>query len=287
VSAGRHPVSAGSLIALPPVFWLGIFFVVPFLFVLMISLATPQIGRPPYVLGFSLDSYVAIFGDAKYLDALLNSLRLAALTTLLTLILGFPMAYVMARAAPGPRAVMLLLVFIPFWTASLLRIYAWMALLQEGGIVNRVLIMLGVIDQPLTLLYTTGSILVGMVYAYLPFMVLPLFAVLSRLDWRLLDAASDLGARPPVSFFRITLPLAAPGILAGSLLVFVPALGEFVVPELLGGQSGLMIGKLIWYEFFNSNDWPRAAALSVSFVVVILSLPLLGRLKGRRPEAGA
>ena len=286
MSAGQRPVSAGSLIALPPVLWLGIFFIVPFLFVLMISLATPQIGRPPYVLGFSLDSYAAIFSDAKYLDALLTSLRLAALTTLLTLILGFPMAYVMARAAPGPRAVMLLLVFIPFWTASLLRIYAWMALLQEGGIVNRVLIMLGVIDRPLTLLYTTGSILVGMVYGYLPFMVLPLFAVLSRLDWRLLDAASDLGARPPVAFFRITLPLAAPGIFAGSLLVFVPALGEFVVPELLGGQSGLMIGKLIWYEFFNSNDWPRAAALSVSFVVVILSLPLLRWLGKTRPETG-
>lgn len=277
----------GFLVAAPSLLWLGFFFIVPVAFILVVSVSVQQIGRPPFRLDWTLANYLSILGDGHYLRAIVNSLRLAALTTFATLLVGFPMAYLIARVSPKHRNPLLLLVLVPFWTAFLLRIYAWMALLQGNGLINHSLLALGVIDRPMMLLNTDGSMLIGMVYAYLPFMILPLFAVLSKIDWRLLDAASDLGARPAFAFVFVTLPLALPGIVAGSLLVFIPALGEFVVPELLGGQSGIMIGKLIWYEFFNSNDWPRAAALSVTLIALVLMPFLAWRYARARARAGA
>jgi putrescine transport system permease protein len=275
-----------------PYAWLVVFFLVPFGLVALISLSHAVIGQPPYapVISFEgsrptfqggVQSYAFLLSEPLYVKALLGSLRIALVTTLLCIVIAYPMAYAIARASERYRTVLLLAVVLPFWTSFLIRIYAWMGLLRDNGIVNQVLLDLGLVHAPLRIINTDVAVYVGIVYAYLPFMILPLYATLERLDWRLLDAAADLGCRPFRSFLRITLPLSAPGVFVGALLVFIPVTGEFVIPELLGGPDTLMIGKVLWEEFFDNHDWPVASALAVLIVLVLLP----AMLALRRAEA--
>jgi putrescine transport system permease protein len=261
-----------------PYLWLALFFVVPFLIVLKISLATSVVANPPYTplieggrVQASLDNYGFLFGDDLYAIAYFTSLKTAAIACLCCLLIGYPMAYGIARARPARRGALLMLVILPFWTSFLIRVYAWITLFQSSGPVNDVLLALGLIDQPLVLLNTQFAVYVGIVYTYLPFMILPLYAVLEKLDPALLEAASDLGSRPFHSFLTVTLPLSLPGVIAGSMLVFIPAVGEFVIPELLGGSDTLMIGTVLWNEFFNNRDWPLASAVAVAMLVLLVA----------------
>ncbi len=259
-----------AVIALP-FLWLGVFFLLPFALVLAIALGTNAPDSvPPVELGFSLKSFALLFTDDLYLAAWLTSLRIAATSTVVTLLLGYPMAYAIARAAPERRPLLLMLVVLPFWTSFLIRVYAWMGLLDENGLLNQFLRWSGIAANPATILGTEWAILLGIVYAYLPFMVLPLYATLEKLDAGLLEAAADLGARPIAAFLTITLPLSLPGIVAGCLLVFIPAVGEFVIPDLLGGTETLMIGKVLWDEFFTNADWPLASAVAICLLVLLV-----------------
>jgi putrescine transport system permease protein len=264
-----------------PYVWLLVFFLAPFGIVALISLSHAVTGQPPYapVVDFEggvpafhggLGNYAFLLSEPLYARALFGSLRIALVATALCLFLAYPMAYVIARANERYRSVLLLAVVLPFWTSFLIRVYAWMGLLRDNGIVNNALLKLGLIEEPLRIINTDVAVYIGIVYAYLPFMVLPLYATLERLDWRLLDAAADLGCRPFKAFLSITLPLSAPGVLVGALLVFIPVTGEFVIPALLGGPDTLMIGKVLWEEFFNNRDWPVASALAVLVVIVLL-----------------
>ncbi len=254
-----------------PFLWLGIFFLLPCLLVLAISLGTyaPD-SVPPVELGLSFKSFALLFSDDLYLAAWLSSLRIAATSTLVALLLGYPMAYAIARAAPNRRPLLLMLVVLPFWTSFLIRIYAWMGLLADNGLIEQFLRWSGLASNPGTILGTEWAVHLGIVYAYLPFMVLPLYATLEKLDDSLLEAAADLGAKPFASFLTITLPLSLPGIVAGCLLVFIPAVGEFVIPDLLGGTETLMIGKVLWDEFFTNGDWPLASAVAVCLLVLLV-----------------
>ena len=254
-----------------PFAWLIIFFLLPFALVLAIALGTnaPD-SAPPVALGFSLENFKLLFTDDLYVAAWLSSLRIAATATLVCLLLGYPMAYAIARAAPGRRPLLLMLVILPFWTSFLIRVYAWMGLLAENGILNQVLRWTGLASDPGTILGTEWAVQLGIVYAYLPFMVLPLYASLEKLDTSLLEAAADLGARPFAAFLTVTLPLSLPGIVAGCLLVFIPAVGEFVIPDLLGGTDTLMIGKVLWDEFFTNSDWPLASAVAICLLVLLV-----------------
>ena len=265
-----------------PYAWLLFFFLAPFLIVLKISLADPIVAQPPFTplfdaaappgerLQATVENYRFVLGDRLYVLTYLNSLELAAGTTLLCLALGYPMAYGIARARPGARSVLLLLVILPFWTSFLLRVYAWMGILSSRGIVNGLLLWLGAIDRPLELLYTNTAVFIGMVYSYLPFMILPLYANLARLDQDLLDAAADLGGRPRRVFLDVTLPLSMPGVIAGCLLVLIPAIGEFVIPAVLGGSDSMMIGRVVYDEFFLNRDWPVASAVAVLLLLLLL-----------------
>lgn len=258
------------VIALPFV-WLGIFFLLPFALVLAIALGTNSPDSvPPVELGASLKNFALLFTDDLYVSAWFTSLRIAAISTLGALLLGYPMAYAIACAAPGRRPLLLMLVVLPFWTSFLIRVYAWMGLLDENGLLNQFLRWSGIAADPGTILGTEWAILLGIVYAYLPFMVLPLYATLEKLDAGLLEAAADLGATPFKAFLTITLPLSAPGIVAGCLLVFIPSVGEFVIPDLLGGTRTLMIGKVLWDEFFTNADWPLASAVAISLLVLLV-----------------
>lgn len=270
-----------------PAFWLGIFFFVPFVVVFKISLAESAIAIPPYseifnwdveeaymTIKVNLGNYLYLLEDAFYLDAYLNSVKIAAISTFITLLIGFPIAYKIARTEGTTRAVLLALVILPFWTSFLLRVYAWMGFLKKNGIVNEFLMMTGLIDQPLTMLQTDFAVYLGIVYTYLPFMVLPLYSALEKMDVSLLEAAEDLGARPAQSFFLITVPLALPGIIAGCLLMFIPAVGEFVIPALLGGSDTIMIGRVLWDEFFLNRDWPMASAVA-TVMLIILVIPTM------------
>ena len=254
-----------------PFLWLGIFFALPFLLVLVIALGTnnPDLV-PPVELGFSLRNFALLFSDNLYLAAWLSSIRIAATSTLFALLLGYPMAYAISRAAPNRRPLLLMLVVLPFWTSFLIRIYAWMGLLASNGTIDQFLRWTGIADNPGTILGTEWAVHLGIVYAYLPFMVLPLYATLEKLDTGLLEAAADLGARPWQAFLTVTLPLSLPGIVAGCLLVFIPAVGEFVIPDLLGGTDTLMIGKVLWDEFFTNADWPLASAVAVCLLVLLV-----------------
>ena len=258
-----------------PFLWLGIFFLLPLVLVLGLSLGTnaPDLA-PPVELGVSFASFKLLFTDDLYLAAWLSSLRIAAASTLVALLLGYPMAYAIARAQPRRRPMLLMLVVLPFWTSFLIRVYAWMGLLAENGILNQVLRGSGLVADPGTILGTEWAVHLGIVYAYLPFMVLPLYVTLEKLDWSLLEAASDLGARPLAAFLTVTLPLSLPGIVAGCLLVFIPAVGEFVIPDLLGGTRTLMIGKVLWDEFFTNSDWPLASAVAICLLVLLVG-PIL------------
>ncbi len=257
-----------------PYAWLVVFFLLPFVLVLGIAFGTnnPDIA-PPVELGFNLASFKLLFTDDLYLAAWLSSLRIAATSTLATLVVGYPMAYAIARATPRRRPLLLMLVVLPFWTSFLIRVYAWMGLLAENGSLNQFLRWTGWVEHPGTILGTEWAVHLGIVYAYLPFMVLPLYATLEKLDITLLEAAADLGARPFTAFWTITWPLSLPGVMAGCLMVFIPAVGEFVIPDLLGGTRTLMIGKVLWDEFFTNSDWPLASAVAIC-LLILLVLPI-------------
>ncbi len=279
--------SAWAWLIAVPFGWLLLFFLVPFLFVLKISLAQSVLALPPFTalaawvadpafeeyrldITIHLTSYVRLVSDSLYVAAYLNSIKIASIATGLCLVIAYPMAYGIARATPRWRNVLLLLIILPFWTSFLIRVYAWMGILKQNGLMNNVLVWLGVVDQPVQFLYTEFAIYLGITYSYLPFMVLPLYATLEKLDRSLLEAAADLGCRPFRAFATITLPLSMPGVIAGSLLVFIPAVGEFVIPELLGGASTLMIGKVLWNEFFANRDWPMASAVAIALLVILV-----------------
>ncbi|USX26483.1 ABC transporter permease subunit [Oxalobacteraceae bacterium OTU3CINTB1] len=263
-----------------PFLWLTFAFLVPFLIVLRISFTESDMGNPFGTLMTLVDgiitfkvkisNYLFIAEDELYVLTYLSSLKFAAITTALCLVIGYPFAYFMARAKPTVRPVLLMLVMLPFWTSFLLRIYAWKGILATNGIVNNFLIGIGAISEPLHLMNTQFSLIIGMVYAYLPFMILPLYANLVKMDTRFLEAAADLGATPLQAFWRITVPLSKSGIIAGSMLVFIPAIGEYVIPELLGGPETLMIGRQLWDEFFTNNDWPLASSVTVVVILLIL-----------------
>ena len=268
-----------------PFVWLLVFFLVPLLIVAKISISEIRVGVPPYepLLEFAdgafvglratINNFQLLFEDSLYVGAYFQSLTIAALSTLMCLLIGYPMALAIARAAPNRRPPLLLLVILPFWTSFLIRVYAWMGILKEEGLLNGLLMWLGVISEPLVILNTTAAVYVGIVYSYLPFMVLPLYATLEKLDPSLLEAAADLGARPIRAFWSVTLPLSLPGIVSGSLLVFVPAVGEYVIPDLLGGGDTQMLGKALWDMFALNRDWPSAAALAVAMLAA-LAVPI-------------
>jgi putrescine transport system permease protein len=271
-----------SAVLAVPWLWLLLFFVVPFVIVLKISFASRMLAQPPYApllewgqglfprIVLQTGNYLGLLKDSLYLDALLNSLKVAAISTLLCLLLAYPMAYGMARANRTVRNVLLLLVVLPFWTSFLLRVYAWMGLLRNNGLINNLLLSLHVIDEPLVMLQTDFAMYVGIVYSYLPFMILPLYSNLEKHDPALLEAAADLGCRPFRAFLSITLPLSWRGIVAGCMLVFIPATGEFVIPRLLGGLDSLMIGRVLWDEFFANGDWPVASAVAVTLLLILV-----------------
>ncbi len=263
-----------------------LFFLAPFVIVFKISLADPIIAQPPFTPffnegsdgGFSIyttfDNFLYLFQDSLYFVTYLNSVKLAFIATLFTLLIGYPIAYGIARSPQPTRNILLLLVVIPFWISFLLRVYSWMGILKTNGLINGFLLWLGVIDQPLELLYTDTAVYIGMVYSYLPYMILPLYANLVKLDIRLLEAASDLGAKKWQGFIDVTLPLSIPGIIAGCLLVFIPAIGEYVIPALLGGADTLMIGRVLFDEFFLNRDWPVASAVAI-VLLLLLVLPIV------------
>ncbi len=288
---GRSRRSLGGwLLIAVPYAWLLFFFLAPFFIVFKISLSEVAVAIPPYLpnfdpaagwagfvemLGaFSLDNYIWLTEDDLYWKSYLSSVSIAAISTLITLVVGFPIAYGMARAPKEWRATLLMLVILPFWTSFLIRVYAWIGILKNEGLLNQLLLWTGLIDQPLTILNTNIAVYIGIVYSYLPFLVLPLYANLEKLDTSLLEAAADLGCPPWRSFWSITVPLALPGVLAGCFLVFIPAVGEFVIPDLLGGSETLMIGKTLWTEFFNNRDWPVSSAVAV-ILLLILVVPIV------------
>ena len=264
-----------------PFIWLTLFFAVPFVLVFKISFADQMMAVPPYtnllemkdgVVHFALQlgHYAFLLQDDLYIATYISSLKMAAVSTLLCLLIGYPIAYYIARSNPATRNVLMMGVMLPFWTSFLIRVYAWIGILKDDGLLNHALMAIGLIHSPLRLYHSDAGVYIGMVYSYLPFMVMPLYAHLVKMDLTLLEAAYDLGAKPWVAFTRITLPLSKSGIIAGSLLVFIPAVGEYVIPELLGGADTLMIGRVMWDEFFNNMDWPMASAVTVAMVLLLL-----------------
>jgi putrescine transport system permease protein len=276
-------ISGRTLVIAAPAIWLTVFFLVPLAVVFGISLATKQFGRPPYSplltteegtvqLTLHLSNYVRLFTDPLYVAAYLSSIRIALIATIVTLLIGYPMAYAIARAPDNWRNVLLMLVILPFWTSFLLRVYALSGFMRGNGVINQLLGIFGI--EPLVMMQTDFAVYVGIVYTYLPFMILPLYTNLVKLDTSLLEASADLGSRPWQTFISVTVPLSMPGIIAGSMLVFIPAIGEFVIPSLLGGPGTLMIGRVLWDEFFASTNWPRASAVAIAMLVVVV-IPIL------------
>ncbi|WP_371820184.1 ABC transporter permease subunit [Verticiella alkaliphila] len=277
----RWRPSARALAILPPYVWLIFFFLLPFLLVLKISFSGLQFGIPPYTpllefqdevltIALQLRGYILLFTDNLYIATYLSSLKMAAVTTVLCILIGYPLAYCIARSDPRTRTLLLFAVILPFWTSLLLRVYAWIGILRNDGLLNNLLMWLGMTDAPLEIYRTDIAVYIGLVYAYLPFFILPLYAHLVKLDGRLLEAAYDLGAKPWKAFVTITLPLSRAGIIAGAMLVFIPTVGEYVIPELLGGADTLMIGRVLWTEFANNSDWPMAAAVACVMVLLLL-----------------
>lgn len=265
-----------------PYLWMLLLFFLPFLYVFKISLAESIMARPPFSKLFTwvgdaqvsinlvFDNFLLLVQDAFYVNAYLNSLKVAFVATLVCLIVGYIMAYVIARARPSIRNILLLLVILPFWTSFLLRVYAWVGLLSNHGFINNLLLAIGLIDRPIQMMYTDFAMYVVFVYSFLPFMILPLYANLEKLDATLDEAAADLGAKPVTTFITITLPLSLPGIIAGCMLVFIPAVGEFVIPTLVGGPDSLMIGRMLFDEFFANRDWPVASAVAVVLLILLV-----------------
>lgn len=279
-------VPSGRLLAIaPPFLWLGLFLLLPFLLVLKISFADLNFGVPPYTplveikeqtltLSLHLRTYALLFSDSLYLATYLSSVKMALVTTVCCALIGYPMAYYIARSQPALRNVLLFAVILPFWSSLLLRVYAWVGILRNDGLLNNVLIWLGLIKTPMEIYRTDLAVYIGLVYAYLPFFILPLYATLVKMDLRLLEAAYDLGCKPWRAFLSITLPLSMPGVVAGAMLVFIPTVGEYVVPEMLGGANTLMMGRVMWTEFFNNADWPMASAVTVVMVLFLL-IPMI------------
>lgn len=279
-----------------PYLWLTLFFLVPFVIVFKISFSEMDYAIPPYTdlftwadeqltLTLNLGNYAYLFTDNLYIRAYLSSIRIAAIATIICLFVAYPIAYVIARAPSATRNALLMLVILPSWTSFLIRIYAWVGILKNNGLINNLLMWLGIIDQPIAMLNTEFAVYVGIVYAYLPFMVLPLYTNLMKLDNSLLEAASDLGAPPWKVFLTVTLPLSKAGMIAGSMLVFIPSVGEFIIPDMLGGAETLMIGKVLWQEFFNNRDWPVASAVAiVMLLLLLLPITLFHRYQARELE---
>lgn len=271
---------------LVPYIWLLLFFLAPFVIIFKISLADPLVAQPPFSalvdwtasgwarLQVTFDNYLFLFQDRYYAIIYLNSIKVAAISTVLCLLVGYPVAYFIARQKPQIRNLLLVGIILPFWISFLLRVYAWIGLLNGHGVINNFLMWTGIIDQPLTLIYNDFAVYLGIVYSYLPFMILPLYANLEKMNLDLLDAAADLGAKPWQVFVNVTLPLSKPGIIAGCMLVFIPAIGEFIIPALLGGSDTLMIGRALWDEFFINRDWPVASAVAV-VLLLILVVPMM------------
>lgn len=284
------------VIALPYI-WLILLFLLPFLIVFKISLAEMARAIPPYTdllewadgqlsITLNLGNFLQLTDDPLYFEAYLQSLQIAGISTICCLLLGYPLAWAVAHSKPSTRNILLLLVILPSWTSFLIRVYAWMGILKNNGVLNNVLLWLGVIDQPLTILHTNLAVYIGIVYAYLPFMVLPIYTALTRIDYSLVEASLDLGARPLKTFFSIIVPLTKGGIIAGSMLVFIPAVGEFVIPELLGGPDSIMIGRVLWQEFFNNRDWPVASAVAI-IMLLLLIVPIMWFHKHQQKVWGA
>jgi putrescine transport system permease protein len=278
------------LVIAVPYLWLLLFFLVPFFIVFKISMSETAIAMPPYtpVLGISdgfsalfeglrelsFDNYIWLTQDPLYFYAYVSSLIIAFISTVLTLMVGYPIAYGMARAPTTVRPILLMLVILPFWTSFLIRVYAWIGILKPEGLLNQFLLATGIIHSPLIILNTYTAIFIGIVYSYLPFMVLPLYSALEKMDYSLIEAAQDLGCTPISAFWKITFPLSIPGVIAGFLLVFIPAVGEFVIPDLLGGSQTLMIGRTLWNEFFSNRDWPVSSAVAV-ILLLLLVVPIM------------
>lgn len=294
-SALRHWLPRGRhLVIAFPYAWMVLFFLIPFAIILKISLAETQVAIPPYTslveyaeekLTFvlNLGNYLYLLQDEMYFDSYLQSLQVATISTLLCLLIGYPIAWSIVHSSPSMRNVLLMLVVLPSWTSFLIRVYAWIGILKNNGLLNNFLIYLGIIDEPLQMLHTDFAVYIGIVYAYLPFMILPLYTALMRMDYSLIEAASDLGAKPWKTFLTVLLPLTKSGIVAGSMLVFIPAVGEFVIPELLGGPDSLLIGRVLWQEFFNNRDWPVASAVAV-VMLTLLMIPIIWFYRYQRRE---
>ncbi|MBK0325785.1 ABC transporter permease subunit [Rhodobacteraceae bacterium F11138] len=287
-----------TLIAVPYL-WLLLLFLVPFVIVLKISLSDTALSIPPYtpVLDWAegiraffsqldFENFVWLTQDDLYWKAYLSSFSIALVSTLLTLLIGYPIAYGMARAPEEWRPTLMMLIILPFWTSFLIRVYAWMGILSNEGFLNQFLLWLGLIDTPLTILNTNTAVYIGIVYTYLPFMILPIYAALDRLDGSLIEAAEDLGCSRLLAFWLVVIPLSRNGIVAGCFLVFIPALGEFVIPSLLGGSGTLMIGKVLWEEFFSNRDWPVASAVAV-VLLLILVVPIVLFQRNQQKQAEA
>ncbi len=287
-----------SLVVFVPYFWLLIFFLAPFFIVLKISLSEATIASPPFlpmtewvdegVMNIKLvfDNFLYLWEDDLYFNTYLNSIKISSISTIFCLLIGYPMAYAIVRADETQKNILLMMIILPFWTSFLLRVYAWMGLLADQGTINDLLIALGIIDQPIRLLYTQFAVYVGIVYTYLPFMILPLYANMEKLDWELLEAAADLGAKPAVTFITVTLPMTIPGVIAGGLLVFIPATGEYVIPDMLGGGNVLMIGRILYNEFNSNIDWPVASAVAIALLLVlVLPMMLYQHVQAKESEA--
>jgi putrescine transport system permease protein len=287
-----------------PFLWLGVFFLVPFLIVIKISLSQTAIAMPPYVptldlaagwvgiqeffAGLGFDNFATLLSDDIYALSYLKSLQVAAVSTAILLVIGYPLAYAMARAPRWLQSVLVMLVVLPFWTSFLIRVYAWINILQTDGLLNRALRAIGLIDAPVAWLASDTAIYIGIVYSYLPFMVLPLYATLEKLDETLLEAAADLGAPRWQAFWRVTAPLSLPGVAAGALLCFIPITGEFVIPDLLGGSDSLMIGQTLWTEFFSNKDWPVASAIAVVLLLaLVVPIAIYQNLQMKNIEGGS
>ncbi|MCJ9693351.1 ABC transporter permease subunit [Rhizobium sp. PRIMUS64] len=278
------------LVIVIPYAWLLLFFLAPFFIVFRISMSTTAIAMPPYepvfsfadgwagllskIGEFSLDNYTYLTDDPLYFNAYVSSVMIAAISTFLTLLIAYPIAYGMAQAPRGLRPTLVMLVILPFWTSFLIRVYAWIAILKPEGLFNQLLLSLHLIDTPLIILNTNTAVYIGIVYSYLPFMVLPLYSALEKMDGTLIEAAQDLGCPPITAFWRVTFPLSIPGVVAGCMLVFIPAVGEFVIPDLLGGSQTLMIGKTLWNEFNSNRDWPVSSAVA-TILLLILVIPIV------------
>jgi putrescine transport system permease protein len=300
---GSSELSGRAFIVLIPYLWLAFFFLIPFFIVLKISLSDDVLAQPPYapVLDLSagwtgfrdflaaldFENYAFVLGDSLYVQSYLQSVAIAALSTFILMLVGYPIAYAMVRAPLAWRPILILLVILPFWTSFLIRVYAWMGILAREGLLNQLLVGLGLIDEPLDILATNSAVILGIVYSYLPFMVLPLYAALDRLDESLLEAAADLGAPPWKSFWLVTFPLSLPGLVAGGLLCFIPAVGEFVIPDLLGGSDTLMIGRTLWTEFFANRSWSTASVIAILLLIVlVVPMAFYQNIQTRPLEAG-